>query len=187
MTIPGALTREQAALLADELRTCHHDVYAMKRDGLVGYLVQQAQEIERLEGVCLDRLRSGQLLADENILLRQSIAAMTTERDEAVNRAAELEEFKSKLLEKVKARGLVGAETDRDKELVSDCLFILLERTRATLAAREERIAVLETALFGDEVVKLREHVASLAAELYSAQQEATRLRDRLKQDEVEP
>lgn len=45
---------------------------------------QQAQEMERLEGVCLDRLRSGQRLDDENILLRQSLAAMTAERDEAV-------------------------------------------------------------------------------------------------------
>lgn len=44
-------------------------------------LAQQAQEIERLEGVCLDRLRSGQRLADENILLRQSLASMTAERD----------------------------------------------------------------------------------------------------------
>lgn len=44
---PSPLTREQAALLADELRTCHPDVYAMKRDGLVGYLTQQAQEMDK--------------------------------------------------------------------------------------------------------------------------------------------
>ena len=49
---------------------------------------------------------------------------------------------------------------------------------QATLAAREERIVTLETALFGDEVVRLRERVSSLAAELYSTQQEAGRLKE---------
>lgn len=79
---PHALSREQVEVRLRNLDEAEALVLLAHDADQHQALAQQAQEVERLEGVCLDRLKSGQRLADENILLRQSLAAMTTERDD---------------------------------------------------------------------------------------------------------
>lgn len=147
-------------------------------------ITQQAQELERLEGVCLDRLVSGQKLADEYLLRQQQIAAsqarcreMEQQRDDARSgkNAAVIELYRK-----------LDAKDER------------LAQLQATLAAREARIRELEDwqnivlgsgtdqetviRMAANEYTKTavqcwKEHTKKIEAERDAAAQEAGRLK----------
>ena len=96
----------------------------------VEHIAAQLSESTRVLSFPGSQLIAGWLLTDAD--LRAQLAAMT-------ERAEVAEQFKADLLAKMTARGLGGCETDGDKELVSDMLYLALQNRDRQLTAMTER------------------------------------------------
>lgn len=101
---------------------------------LLDTLEQQAREIARLEGVCKERLEQGQQLHDQ-------LAAMTTERDQAVGNYAIQKEAAD---EYERERNVANAEYYRYAEYYQQCEQHLAAMTTERDAANAERQRALD-------------------------------------------
>lgn len=190
---PHALTREQMERLIQQVDPS--SVGSSLRAELRQAFAQQAQEVERWKQLEKNRRDEGdhliqqlneikETVGETEFSLRQQLAAMTAERDEAIDETASLRaschafdlqvqelQARVKELEAQYAHELEEVNRQKRLDLASECdrLRNIIRELQATLAEREARINELERLLQGDLDVQRMEFTPETGLNLHAS------------------